>query len=110
MKHIELLAYCCEQAQQDLQTGYGIGYSGEPVNVLVQPFPVADDPGAYQVLAKANNRVGSLAHPGDDFLENLLANPERVENYVSILRNNAWTWAHSEEARCPALAANQEPV
>lgn len=110
MRNHALLIYCCEQAQKDLCTGYGVGYSAEPVEVQIQAFPVAEDPGAYQVLAKANNQVGVLVHPGDEFLEGLLANPERVESYISILRNNAWKWAHSKDARSLALAANQEPA
>lgn len=109
MKHLDLLTYCCEQAEKDLQSGYGVGYSAAPVNVLVQAFPVVDDPGAYQVLAKANNFVGVLGHPGDEFLQGLLDNPGRVENYLGIIRDNAWRWAHSEDARSLVLATNQEP-
>lgn len=109
MRHHDLLTYCCQQAEQDLRTGYGIGYSGDPVEVQIQAFPVVDDPGAYQVCAKANNQVGVLCHPGDDFLEGLLAKPERVEGYVSILRTNAWKWTHSEDARSLVLVTNKDP-
>lgn len=109
MKHIKLLAYACEQAEKDLQSGYGVGYQAPPVNVLVQPFPIVDAPGCYQVLAKANNHVGVLLHPCDDFLDNLLTSPDRVEGYLSLIRTNAWRWAHSEDARSLVLATNQEP-
>lgn len=111
MNHFELLTYCCQQAEKDLQTGYGIGYNSAPINVQVQCFPNAEEPGFYQVLAKANNRVsGVLIGPSDEFLGNLLNGPERVESYISIIRNNAWKWAHSDDARSLALAANQEPA
>lgn len=110
MKHIALLAYCCEQAEKDLQTGHGVGWKAVPVSVIVQAYPLVDEPGSYQVLAKANNQLGVLVKTSDEFLGRFLEHPEQVEGYISTLRDNAWKWAHSEDARSLALASNQEPV